>query len=173
MKNLFFTIKHPPMHRMVSNLHIQYKHLGHIFSSKIGSEKNYEPNQLPDRCGLGPLFSSQLLPHSHTAPNQLRTTKNIVVYLYKKTQYNANLIKPTKRKEIRTNLYLFQFHIALKIGLGEEPLFGLSECTIFNVNKNKKTRKKPNTKTNESKRNDGGDRTYSANHIADYVYDQL
>jgi hypothetical protein len=70
------------------------------------------------RCGLGPLFSSQLLPHSHTASNQSRTTNNIDVYLYKKIHYNATLTKPTKRKEIRTNLYLFQFHIALKIGLG-------------------------------------------------------
>jgi hypothetical protein len=106
------------MHRMVSNLHIQCIHLGHIFFPQIGSEKNHETNELPDRCGLGPLFSSQLLPHSHTAPNQSRTTNNIVVYLYKKIHYNANLTKPTQRKEIRTNLYLFQFHIALKIDLG-------------------------------------------------------
>jgi hypothetical protein len=145
---------------MVSNLHIQCKDLGYIFFPQISSEKNHETNELLDRCGLGPLFSSQLLPHSHTAPNQSRTTNNIVVYLYKKIHYNVNLTKPTKRKEIRTNLYLFQFHIALKIDLGEsgkrdwlfgigfvmpyfaavcgEELFGLSESTISVQHQNKR-----------------------------------
>lgn len=101
---MFFTTKSDPI----------YKELRIYSNIKIYRKTTH--GNIPNSLSMKP--SLQLLPQSHTATNQSRTTNNIDVYLYKKNHYNANLTKTTKRKEIRTNLYLFQFHIALKIDLG-------------------------------------------------------